>query len=158
MIATEKVSTREIERKFLVKRIPANLETFPRDEIAQGYLAIESGGVQVRLRKRGNVRSLTYKRRLKIGREEREIRISAEQFEALWPGTNGRRLTKLRYEMPWKGHLIEIDVYTGKQDGLVVAEVEFSDEKSCAAFQPPDWMDEDVTGKSRYSNVLLAHE
>lgn len=158
MIATEKVSTREIERKFLVKRLPANLETFPRDEIAQGYLAIESGGVQVRLRKRGNVRSLTYKRRLKIGREEREIRISAEQFEALWPGTSGRRLTKLRYEMPWKGHLIEIDVYTGKQDGLVVAEVEFADEKSCAAFQPPDWMDEDVTGKSRYSNVLLANE
>jgi adenylate cyclase len=159
MIATEKVSTREIERKFLVKRLPvADLENFPRDEIAQGYLAIESGGVQVRLRKKGNVRSLTYKRNLKNGREEREIRISAEQFEALWPATAGRRLTKVRYEMPWKGHTIEIDVYTGRHDGLVVAEVEFADEKSCTAFKPPDWMDEDVTGKARYSNVLLAHD
>lgn len=158
MIATEKVSTQEIERKFLVKRLPADLATLPRDEIAQGYLAIESGGVQVRLRKKGNVRSLTYKRSLKIGREEREIRISAEQFEALWPATAGRRLTKIRYEMPWNGHTIEIDVYTGRHDGLVVAEVEFADEKTCAAFQPPDWMDEDVTGKSRYSNVLLAHD
>ena len=138
MIATEKVSTREIERKFVVKRPPLELGDLPHDEITQGYLAIESGGVQVRLRKKGNVRSLTYKRNLKSGREEREIRISAEQFEALWPATTGRRLTKVRYEMQWKGHTIEIDVYTGRHDGLVVAEVEFADEKSCAAFKPPD--------------------
>ena len=158
MIATEKVSPLEIERKFLVKRLPDEIATFPRDEIAQGYLATESGGVQVRLRKKGNVRSLTYKRTVKNGRDEREIRLSAEQFDALWPATAGRRLTKVRYEMPWKEHTIEIDVYRGRHDGLIVAEVEFPDEKSCAAFKPPDWMDEDVTGKSRYSNVLLAHD
>jgi adenylate cyclase len=158
MIATGKVSPLEIERKFLVKRMPDELERFPHDEIAQGYLATESGGVQVRLRKKGNVRSLTYKRTVKNGREEREIRLSAEQFEALWPATAGRRLAKVRYEMPWKEHTIEIDVYRGRHDGLIVAEVEFADEKSCAAFKPPDWMDEDVTGKSRYSNVLLAHD
>lgn len=158
MIATEKVSSLEIERKFLVKRMPDELGKFAHDEIAQGYLATESGGVQVRLRKKGNVRSLTYKRTVKDGREEREIRLSAEQFEALWPATAGRRLTKVRYEVPWKEHTIEIDVYRGRHDGLIVAEVEFADEKSCAAFKPPDWMDEDVTGKSRYSNVLLAHE
>lgn len=87
------------------------------------------------------MRSLTYKRTVKNGREEREIRLSAEQFEALWPATAGRRLSKVRYEMPWKEHTIEIDVYTGRHDGLVVAEVEFADEKSCTAFQPPSgWM------------------
>jgi adenylate cyclase len=158
MIATEKMSVREIERKFLLKRVPDGLEQFPHDEIAQGYLAIESGGVQVRLRKKGNVRSLTYKRGTKTGREEREIRLSVEQFDALWPATAGRRLTKVRYEVPWKEHTIEIDVYRGRHDGLIVAEVEFDDEKSCIAFRPPDWLGEDVTGKSRYSNVLLAHE
>jgi CYTH domain-containing protein len=158
MISTEKMSAREIERKFLLKRVPAELDQFPHDEIAQGYLAIESGGVQVRLRKKGNVRSLTYKRGTKNGREEREIRLSVEQFDALWPATVGRRLTKVRYEVPWKQHTIEIDVYRGRHDGLVVAEVEFDDEKSCDAFKPPDWLGEDVTGKSRYSNVLLAHD
>ena len=158
MIATEKVSPLEIERKFLVKRLPDEIATFRCDEIAQGYLATESGGVQVRLRRKGNVRSLTYKRTVKNGREEREIRLSAEQFDALWPATAGRRLSKVRYEMPWKEHTIEIDIYRGLHDGLIVAEVEFADEKSCAAFKPPDWMDEDVTGKSRYSNVLLAHD
>ena len=145
-IATERISLREIERKFLLKRVPAEIEQFPHDEIAQGYLAIESGGVQVRLRKKGNVRSLTYKRGLKSGREEREIRLSVEQFDALWPATAGRRLTKIRYEVPWKEHTIEIDVYRGRHDGLIVAGVEFSGEKSCAAFKPPDWIGDDVTG------------
>ncbi len=158
MIVTEKLSSREIERKFLVKRFPGELEKFPHDEITQGYLATESGGVQVRLRKRGSVRSLTYKRSIRNGREEREIRLSAEQFEALWPASAGRRLTKVRYEVPWKEHTIEIDVYRGRHDGLIVAEVEFADEKSCTAFEPPDWLGEDVTGKTRYSNVLLAHD
>jgi adenylate cyclase len=151
-------SSREIERKFLIKKLPEELAQFPHDEITQGYLAVAPGGVQVRLRKKGAMRSLTYKRGGKGTREEREIRLSAEQFEALWPATAGRRLTKVRYEVPWKEHTIEIDIYNGRHQGLVVAEVEFSDEKSCAAFEPPDWIGEEVTGKSRYSNVALAHD
>jgi len=158
MSLSKTASPREIERKFLVKRLPDGLPSFPHDEIMQGYLAIEEGGVQVRLRQKGSIRSLTYKRGNGRTREEREIRLSAEQFDALWPATAGRRLTKIRYEVPWREHTIEIDIYRGRHDGLVVAEVEFLDETSCDAFQPPDWMGEDVSGKSRYSNVALAHD
>ena len=114
--------------------------------------------MQVRLRKKGNVRSLTYKRGSKSAREEREVRLSAEQFDALWPATAGRRLTKIRYDVPWKEHIVEVDVYTGRHDGVVVAEVEFDDEKTCREFVPPDWLGEDVTGKSRYSNVVMAQQ
>ncbi len=147
---------REIERKFLVKRLPENLAQYPHDEIQQGYLAVAPGGVQVRLRKKGAIRSLTFKRGNRSAREEREIRLSAEQFDALWPATAGRRLSKVRYEVPWRDHMIEIDIYNGRHDGLVVAEVEFDDEKSCTAFEPPDWLGEEVSGRSRYSNVELA--
>jgi adenylate cyclase len=147
---------REIERKFLVQRLPENLAQYPHDEIQQGYLAVAPGGVQVRLRKKGAIRSLTFKRGNRGAREEREIRLSAEQFDALWPATAGRRLGKVRYEVPWNGYTIEIDIYNGRHDGLVVAEVEFEDEKSCATFAPPDWLGEEVSGKSRYSNVELA--
>ncbi len=112
----------------------------------------------MRLRKKGSVRSLTYKRGAKIGREEREIRLSAEQFDALWPATEGRRLSKVRYDVSWKEWVIEVDVYSGRHSGLVVAEVEFRDEKSCLAFVPPDWVGADVTGRARYSNVALAQE
>jgi len=61
MPSSDSFST-EIERKFLLKRVPDNLEKYPRAEIEQGYLAIDSGGHHVRLRKKGDARSLTYKR------------------------------------------------------------------------------------------------
>jgi adenylate cyclase len=155
--AAKKQSFREIERKFLLKRFPPNLKKYPHDTIEQGYLAVGRGGLQVRLRKKGSVLSLTYKEGTRGEREEREIRVSLEQFNALWPATAGRRLTKVRYDVPWKKHTIEIDVYRGRHDGLVVAEVEFDDQNSAAEFQRPDWLGRDVSGKPKYSNVALAH-
>ena len=158
MSASGKPSSREIERKFLVKRFPAGLQSFPHDTIEQGYLAVGRRGLQVRLRKKGSVRSLTYKQGTKGEREEREIRLSVEQFDALWPATMGQRLTKVRYDVPWKKYTIEIDVYRGRHDGLVVAEVEFDDQKSCGDFEAPDWLGRDVTGDPKYSNVALARD
>jgi len=55
MSALKKQSTREIERKFLLKRFPPGLKKFPHDTIVQGYLAVDRGGLQVRLRKKGSV-------------------------------------------------------------------------------------------------------
>ncbi len=158
MTLTKTEHPTEIERKFLLRRLPDGLVENPHEELEQGYLAVERGGVQVRLRKKGAVRSITYKRGGKMVREEREVRLSAEQFDALWPATEGRRLTKTRYEVPWREHTIEVDVYRGRHEGLIVAEVEFDDEKSCREFEPPDWLGEDVSGRSRYSNVVLACE
>lgn len=146
----------EIERKFLVKRLPRKLSSFPHEEIAQGYLATEKSGVQVRLRKKGGMLTLTCKRPAKFGREEREIVLTRRQFTALWPGTDGRRLVKVRYEIPWRGRTIEVDVYQEGHRGLIVAEVEFPDQESCISFKPPSWFGEDVTGDARYSNVVLA--
>ncbi len=158
MASNKKTTPQEIERKFLLKRMPDGLTSYPHEEISQGYLALESGGVQVRLRQKGSVYSLTYKRGDKTAREEREICLNTEQFHALWPATEGRRLTKIRYDIPWKEFVIEVDIYTGRHDGVVVAEVEFEDEKTCRNFIPPDWIGDDVTGKSRYSNVAMALE
>ena len=147
---------REIERKFLVRQLPDNLAQFPHAEIEQGYLAIAPDGVQVRLRRAGTKLSLTYKRSLGQAREEREILLSDEQFHLLWPATAKRRLTKTRYDVPLSGHVVEIDVYRGKHEGLVVAEVEFNDEQTARSFQPPAWLGEDVSHDRRYSNQLLA--
>ncbi|MEY2565313.1 MAG: adenylate cyclase [Verrucomicrobiota bacterium] len=157
MDASKKPSTREIERKFLLKRLPPSLKKFPHEVIEQGYLAVGRGGVQVRLRRKGLLCALTFKRGTKGEREEREVRLSGEQFDRLWPATAGRRLTKVRYDVPWKTHTIEIDVYRGRHRGLVVAEVEFENRRSRGAFEPPDWIGREVTGKAKYSNVVLAH-
>jgi len=147
---------REIERKFLVKCLPHNLKRWRHFIIEQGYLATESAGRQVRLRKIGSATSLTFKVGRGGHREEREIRLSPKQFAALWPGTAGRRLRKVRYEIPWDSVMIEIDVYRGRHAGLVVAEVEFPNIASCRRFEPPWWLGREVTGEKRYSNVRLA--
>jgi len=147
---------REIERKFLVRTLPEQLASFPHADIDQGYLAIAPGGVQVRLRKAGEKHSLTYKRGRGTAREEREIELTAEQFAVLWPATEGKRLTKTRYDVPLGTRTVEIDVYTGRHEGLIVAEVEFDNEQSARAFQVPDWLGRDVSHDRRYSNQLLA--
>ena len=147
---------REIERKFLVKRLPDNLKQWRSVVIEQGYLATESAGRQVRLRKTGNITSLTFKVGRGSHREEREIKLSQKQFAALWPGTAGRRLRKVRYEIPWDNVMIEVDIYRGRHAGLVVAEVEFPDRASCRRFKAPSWFGREVTGEKRYSNVRLA--
>lgn len=146
----------EFERKFLVRRLPNDLESYPHAEIEQGYLAIAPGGVQVRLRRSARERTLTFKRGKADGREEREISLTPEQFDALWPGTEGKRLLKTRYDVALGECLVEIDVYAGRNAGVIVAEVEFPDAASARAFAPPDWLGDDVTHDPRYSNQLLA--
>jgi adenylate cyclase len=155
-IMSMKDRSREIERKFLVRKLPADLTKYPSAEIEQGYLVSMDDGLQVRLRKTGERFWLTYKRGSGNVREEREVELTAEQFEMLWPATEGKRLVKTRYEIPFGQLTVEIDLYHDRHEGLVVAEVEFDEEQAAKNFQPPDWLGDDVTGDPRYSNQLLA--
>jgi adenylate cyclase len=131
------VSSREIERKFLIKRLPLQILRSRHFRIAQGYLVNEQGGRHVRLRKKNKTVSLTFKVGRGSAREEREIRLSPKQFATLWPATRGRRLHKTRYEVPWKKLTIEIDIYHGRNHGLMVAEVEFPNHGSRRKFKAP---------------------
>jgi CYTH domain-containing protein len=149
-------TSREIERKFLVRQLPPDLTKYRSHEITQGYLVSLDDGLQVRLRKSGEKYTLTFKRGAGPVREEREIELAADQFEALWPATEGKRLVKTRSEIPLGALVVEIDVYHGRHEGLVVAEVEFDEVETAKNFQPPDWLGDDVTGDPRYSNQLLA--
>lgn len=152
------VSSREIERKFLIKLLPPAILRSRHFQLAQGYLVNEPGGRHVRLRKKGRVASLTFKAGRRLAREEREVRLSPKQFATLWPATRGRRLRKTRYEMPWKNLKIEVDIYHGRNHGLMVAEVEFPNHASRRKFKPPRWFGREITGEKRYSNVRLARE
>jgi len=148
----------EIERKFLIDKLPRTLERYPHKEIAQGYLAVGRDKAHVRLRRAGRACTLTFKRGPARAREEREIQLTPAQFAILWPATAGSRLTKTRYYVPWKKLTIEIDLYRGSNEGLMVAEVEFPDVETYHSFRPPDWLGDEVTGASRYSNVKLARD
>src|SRR3954469_12996217 len=112
----------EIERKFLVRQPPRDLTSYPSNEISQGYLVSLDDGTQVRLRRSGERFSLTFKRGSGNVREEREVELTATQFDALWPATEGKRLLKTRYEIPSGDRVIELDVYHDRHEGLIVAE------------------------------------
>jgi adenylate cyclase len=147
----------EIERKFLVAEPPSDLERWPSTEIEQGYLAIVEDGPEVRVRRRDGETWLTVKAGTGRVRVEEEIEIEADRFERLWPLTEGRRIEKTRYEIDaGDGLVIELDVYKGDLEGLLVAEVEFDSEEAADAFAPPDWVERDVTEDARYKNQRLA--
>jgi adenylate cyclase len=148
----------EIERKFRVKTLPAELGRYPHKHIAQGYLADDEKGTQVRLRKADDRHTLTVKQRQEVGRIEHEVPLTAEWWSRLWPLTAGRRLTKTRFEVPYGPVTIEVDIFAGLNDGLVVAEVEFPDAETARTFQPPEWLGDDVTHDPHFSNYRRAKE
>jgi adenylate cyclase len=148
------VSPMEVERKFLVSE-PPNLDGADADEIEQGYLAIGSDG-EVRVRRKGERLVLTAKRGSGLSRQEAEVEIDRASFDELWPLTEGRRLHKRRHLLEHGDLKIEVDVYGGDLEGLVVAEIEFPSEDEARAFEPPDWLGEEVTGDHRYLNETLA--
>jgi len=146
----------EIERKFLLPEPPGWLSESSSARIEQGYLAIDEE-IEVRLRQTGGERLLTAKRGHGEVREEIEIALDREQFEALWPLTESRRLAKTRWRVPVEGGLTaEVDVYEGRLAGLVVAELEFGSEEDSGCFDPPGWLGEEITGEERYANQTLA--
>jgi adenylate cyclase len=110
----------------------------------------------VRLRQIGEQCFQTVKSEGGLVRGEIEVELSKEQFETLWPATAGRRLEKTRYQVPWAGRTVEVDVYHGALDGLVVAEVEFPSASESVQFAPPPWFGSEVTEDDTYKNVHLA--
>jgi adenylate cyclase len=145
----------EIERAFLVEHLPDDLGLGPGQHLRQGYLA-EEGGVQVRLRISGEAATLTVKAGGGLVRTEVELPVPADDAEALWELTDGRRVVKVRHRLDVEGGTAEVDVYAGGLDGLVRAEVEFASEEAAGAFTPPDWFGVEVTDDPRWSNASLA--
>lgn len=145
----------EIERKFLVGERPAWLGEMRSEQIAQGYLAIGED-VEVRVRCKGGDTMLTAKRGRGLQRDEVEIELTAVQFEQLWPLTEGRRVEKVRHYVEAGEATVEVDVYAGRLDGLITAEVEFPSEEASREFEPPGWIGPELTGDERYSNASLA--
>jgi CYTH domain-containing protein len=145
----------EIERKFLLDRLPAEVARVPAATLRQGYLALD-GDTEVRVRLQDGSGVLTLKHGAGRTRTEVELELSDEQAEALWPVSEGRRIEKRRRRVPHDELVIEVDEYGGELEGLLVAEVEFPDERAAEAFEPPAWFGREVTGESAYKNQSLA--
>ena len=145
--------TVERERKYLV----ADLPELPSrgNALRQGYLT--AGAPSVRVREAdGQHCTLTIKAGRGAVRTEVELPLAREQFDALWPFTQARRIEKTRYRMPLGDRTAELDVFSGSLAGLELVEVEFDDDEQMAAFEPPAWFGRDVTDDDRFTNASLA--
>lgn len=151
----------EIERKFLV----SNLPELPDKGTAfrQGYLAIEDS-VSLRVRDADQEGcTLTVKAGRGSVRTELEWPIGRDQFDALWELTAHRRIEKVRHTIPISPGgtggtdlVAEVDVFHGRLEGLLIAEVEFESVESMDRFSPPDWFGSEVTDDVSYTNASLS--
>ena len=89
----------EIERKFLIREMPANLEDYPHRTLEQGYLCVEP---VVRVRKDADKYELTYKSKGLMIREEKNLPLTQEAYEHLSQKIDGRLITKERYCIPFQ--------------------------------------------------------
>lgn len=138
----------ELERTYLVKALPDNLDTFPSEIIHDIYVPAEASHAHLRLRHRGDRYEIT-KKVPTDGNDsskmfEHTISLEKEEFDAL-AKSSSKDIKKRRYAIEVEGHPAELDVYLDKLAGLVVIDFEFSDEAQMRAFPTPSIALADVT-------------
>ncbi|RDK88395.1 CYTH domain-containing protein [Marinirhabdus gelatinilytica] len=145
----------EIERKFLVKNNSYKTEAVSKKRIVQGFLNTHPERT-VRVRIKGEQAFLTVKGKSNAAgtiRLEWESEITVQDAEALLALCEDGQIDKVRYEIPVKDHIFEVDEFFGNNKGLTLAEVELKEENE--PFEKPDWLGDEVTGEVQYYNSQL---
>ena len=141
----------EIERKFTLKSLPDNLESYPSHHIEQVYLNYNP---VVRARKQDDEYYLTYKGSGMMARDESNLPLNEASYYHLREKADGSFPTPpADYSLT-----IELDVFDAPFAPLIMAEVEFGSKEAAEAFVPPAWFDKDVTYCKEYHNSYLALE
>lgn len=145
----------EIERKFLVDDNSWKLQAGPPRRFCQGFVS-RSDGNSVRVRRADTVAYVTIKgERDGIARPEYEYEVPVDEAEEMLETLCLRPLLeKLRYCVTVDNLVWEVDVYQGKAEGLIVAEVEL--DRVDQEFIPPSWIGMEVTRDLRYRNASIA--
>ena len=146
----------EIERKFLVRSEAFKAQATTSYEIEQGYLCKDPNKtIRVRIRDKQaflTIKSATLREGLAKFEWEREIElVDAKELMAIClPGV----ISKTRYIIPTDNERKwEVDVFHGRLDGLVLAEIELGDEHE--PYSRPEWLGEEVTGQPQYYNANM---
>ena len=146
----------EIERKFLVKNESFKSLATAKKKIAQGYLNTNPERT-VRVRIADEKAFLTIKGKgneTGMTRFEWEKEIPVEEAKSLLELCEKGVIEKTRFEISSGKHLFEVDEFYGENVGLIIAEIELSDENE--AFEKPDWLGKEVTNDERFYNAYLS--
>ena len=145
----------EIERKFLVKDDGwRNLAT-GHVHIQQAYLVLGGrASIRVRIKDAGSAMLTIKSRGAKLSRLELEYPIPVADAQALMGLRRGAVVEKVRHIVPYAGATWEVDVFTGENTGLIIAEVELPHEDY--RLELPPFVGSEVTGRAEYYNSSLA--
>lgn len=145
----------EIERKFLLRDDTWRKSVVRHTRIRQAYLD-NSAKVSIRVRiKDNNSATLTLKSRpSSLRRQELEYAIPVLEAEALLVFRQGLLIEKVRHIVPCGDLAWEIDVFSGENLGLVIAEIELPHESYKVDL--PSWIGSEITGQAQYYNGKLA--
>lgn len=146
---------REIERKFLVVSEDWRKAATGSALLRQGYLS-SNAKATVRVRSEDDARAmLTLKGAAEgISRAEYEYEIPIADARELLVMAAPHVIEKRRHLVPYGGLTWEVDVFLGRHEGLVMAEVELVDANQ--AVPMPDWAGAEVTHDDRYNNASLS--
>ena len=89
-----------------------------------------------------------------MSRKEYEYEIPLDEGLEILNAFTTSGTEKMRYEIPFAGKKWEVDVFSGDNAGLIVAEIELKSEDE--AFEKPDWVTTEVTYDGRYTNASLS--
>ena len=160
----------EIERKYTIKELPVNLDSYESHHIEQAYLNTDP---VIRIRKEDEEYYLTYKGKGLLAREEYNLPLNAASYYHLRKKADGNIISKTRYLIPLEKPefsvtlsaeelnvplKVELDIFDAPFENLVIAEVEFPNEEMAAAFCPVDWFLKDVTTDPAYHNSNLSRK
>lgn len=146
----------EIERKFLVTSNAFIKESVKHNRIVQGYLSsVPERTVRVRIKGANGYVTIKGKSTSSgMTRMEWEKEISIEEAEQLLTLCEKGMIDKTRYEVIVGVHVFEVDVFSGENQGLVLAEIELLREDE--TFERPNWLGKEVTTDERYYNSYLS--
>ncbi|PIB39410.1 CYTH domain-containing protein [Maribacter sp. 4G9] len=148
----------EIERKFLVKSMNFVGVAVSKIRIVQGFLNTHPERT-VRIRIKGEKGFMTVKGKSNDSgttRFEWETEIGLKDAEKLLELCEKGIIDKTRYLVSFHDHSFEVDIFGGENKGLILAEIELSNENEI--FQKPDWLGEEVTGDIKYYNSQLSKQ
>lgn len=165
----------EIEKKFIVKAIPDDLDKYECKYIEQAYLNTDP---VIRIRKENENYYLTYKEKGLLAREEYNLPLNEMSYYHLKAKADGNVISKKRFVIPLTSIdytsqspptsinqpadyptptlNIELDIFDPPFAPLIIAEVEFPNLEAADNFTPPAWFADEVTMNPEYHNSNLS--
>jgi adenylate cyclase len=144
---------KEIERKFLVANDSwKTAKCIGQRELKQAYLLRETDR-SVRIRVTDNMALFTIKLGTGLTRSEFEYEIPIDEANEMIEEAKLPCLHKTRFYIQNCNDTWELDVFHGALDGLLIAELELTEETQF--FEKPNWLGKEVTFDPAYLNSNL---